>query len=257
MKPPILEAVVTILRTSGVIPSVRSSWFKLSSQQIFTFFSFKFEYCKFVSNLILWAMKLKRCYRVFSHDVTAAMLVSLNNGTVAMFVYPTNPKGNWTLFSCKHFLLLRWKNKVTDHVSENTLRSAKTWGNYRIWFGIFLACIRPSSPTPFLCQKKKKSYPSLTPLQYSRVHVYLIESLMFWQSAIWKPLISCPVIDDCHTFFGVKKMLEITNLSNCAFPVLRIAVIKLRKVEINIPLLFWFFLFLLHNQKILLDKKMT
>ena len=32
-------------------------------------------------------------YRVFSRDVTAAVLVSLNKGTAAMFVSPTNPLG--------------------------------------------------------------------------------------------------------------------------------------------------------------------
>ena len=32
-------------------------------------------------------------YRVFSRDVTAAMLVSLNKGTAAMLVSPTNPPG--------------------------------------------------------------------------------------------------------------------------------------------------------------------
>ena len=32
-------------------------------------------------------------YRVLSRDVTAAMLVSLNNGTAAMLVYPNNPLG--------------------------------------------------------------------------------------------------------------------------------------------------------------------
>ena len=31
--------------------------------------------------------------RVFSRDVTAAMLVSLNKGTAAMLVSPTNPPG--------------------------------------------------------------------------------------------------------------------------------------------------------------------
>ena len=57
---------------------------------------------------------------VFSRDVTAAMLVSLNNGAAAMFVYPTNPPG---IELCYHanVLLFRWKNKVTDHLSENTL----------------------------------------------------------------------------------------------------------------------------------------
>ena len=32
-------------------------------------------------------------YRVFSHDVTAAILVSQNNGTAAMLVSQTNPLG--------------------------------------------------------------------------------------------------------------------------------------------------------------------
>ena len=32
-------------------------------------------------------------YRVFSRDVTAAMLVSLNKGTAAMLVSPINPQG--------------------------------------------------------------------------------------------------------------------------------------------------------------------
>ena len=31
--------------------------------------------------------------RVLSRDVTAAMLVSLNKGTAAMLVFPTNPLG--------------------------------------------------------------------------------------------------------------------------------------------------------------------
>ena len=51
--------------------------------------------------------------RVFSCDVTAAMLVYLSNGTAAMLVYPTNPPG--IVLSCKCFLLFRWENKVTDH----------------------------------------------------------------------------------------------------------------------------------------------
>ena len=37
-------------------------------------------------------------YRVFSHDVTAAILVSQNNETVAIWVSQTNPVGVW-LFS--------------------------------------------------------------------------------------------------------------------------------------------------------------
>ena len=36
---------------------------------------------------------LCRLYRVFSHDVTAAMLVSQNNKTAAMLVSRTNPVG--------------------------------------------------------------------------------------------------------------------------------------------------------------------
>jgi len=32
-------------------------------------------------------------YRAFSHDVTAAILVFLNNETEAMLVYQTNPVG--------------------------------------------------------------------------------------------------------------------------------------------------------------------
>ena len=45
-------------------------------------------------------IKFTKCYgsylfpnRVFSRDVTAAMLVSLNNGTAAMLLCPTNPSG--------------------------------------------------------------------------------------------------------------------------------------------------------------------
>ena len=46
-----------------------------------------------------WMCALCRCinvgaksYRVFSSDVTMAMLVSLNKGTAAMLVFPTNPR---------------------------------------------------------------------------------------------------------------------------------------------------------------------
>ena len=35
----------------------------------------------------------KHLYRVFSHDVTAAILVSRNNETAAMLVSQTNPLG--------------------------------------------------------------------------------------------------------------------------------------------------------------------
>ena len=47
-------------------------------------------------------------YRVISRHVTAAMFVS-----------PTNPPGI-ELFYHANLFLFRWKNKVTDHVSENT-----------------------------------------------------------------------------------------------------------------------------------------
>ena len=36
---------------------------------------------------------LSHCYRVFSHDVTAAKLVSPKNETVAMLVSQTSPLG--------------------------------------------------------------------------------------------------------------------------------------------------------------------
>ena len=60
---------------------------------------------------------------MFLRDVTAAMLVSLNNRTAAMLVYPTNPLGIEFYYHANVFFcfLFRWKNKVTDHVSENTL----------------------------------------------------------------------------------------------------------------------------------------
>ena len=61
-------------------------------------------------------------HRVFSCEVKAAMLVYLNNGTVAMLAYQTNPPGIELYY---HALLFRWKNKVTNHESENTLQSQK------------------------------------------------------------------------------------------------------------------------------------
>ena len=54
----------------------------------------------------------------FSRDVTAAMLVFPNNRTAAMLVYQTE---------LQRFLSFRWKNKVTDHVSENTLSRTKRY----------------------------------------------------------------------------------------------------------------------------------
>jgi len=43
-------------------------------------------------------------YTAYAHDVTAAILVSQNNETVAMLVYQTNPVGV-QLFLFKHFFL--------------------------------------------------------------------------------------------------------------------------------------------------------
>ena len=60
-------------------------------------------------------------YRVFSHDVTAAILVSQNNKTAAMLVSQTNPLGV-QLFS--HANVFCCSNKFcidAGHVSENTL----------------------------------------------------------------------------------------------------------------------------------------
>ena len=44
-------------------------------------------------------------YGVFSRDVTAAMLVSLNKREVAMLASPTSPPGIGPLFLCNRFLL--------------------------------------------------------------------------------------------------------------------------------------------------------
>ena len=62
---------------------------------------------------------------VLSRDVTAAMLVSLKKGTVAMLVSPTNPPGiDLYHHANDFFILFQWKNKLTDHASENTLLEA-------------------------------------------------------------------------------------------------------------------------------------
>ena len=53
-----------------------------------------------------------RNYRVFSHDVAAAILVSHNNETAAMLVSQTNPMGVELFFS---------SSSDAGHVSENTL----------------------------------------------------------------------------------------------------------------------------------------
>ena len=66
--------------------------------------------------------KSKGClttYTVFSHDVTAAILVSQNNETAAMLVSQTNPLGV-VLFSYANDFFC--SNKLdAGHVSENTL----------------------------------------------------------------------------------------------------------------------------------------
>ena len=43
--------------------------------------------------LVFISAKLVQRHRVFSLDVTAAMLVSVNIGTAAILVSPTNPPG--------------------------------------------------------------------------------------------------------------------------------------------------------------------
>ena len=73
---------------------------------------------RFVAVVVFFALTP---YRLFSRDVTGAMLVFLNNRTAAMLVSPTNVGGIEPLLSCKRFVLFRWKNKITDHVSENTV----------------------------------------------------------------------------------------------------------------------------------------
>ena len=60
-------------------------------------------------------------YRVFSHDITAAMLVSQNNEMVAMLVSQTSPVGDKILFLCKRILLCQQICIDAGHVSENTL----------------------------------------------------------------------------------------------------------------------------------------
>ena len=44
-----------------------------------------------------------RLYRAFSHDVTAAILVSQNNETVAMLLFQINTVGVGNLFLCNPF----------------------------------------------------------------------------------------------------------------------------------------------------------
>ena len=46
-----------------------------------------------VQKVPLWLLVQSGCNRVFSHDVTAAILVSQNNETAAMLVSQANPVG--------------------------------------------------------------------------------------------------------------------------------------------------------------------
>ena len=48
-------------------------------------------YCEFLGIRMVAGDQI--CYRVFSHDVTAAILVFYNNETAAMLVYQDNPVG--------------------------------------------------------------------------------------------------------------------------------------------------------------------
>ena len=80
----------------------------------------------FSSPIWLLVREWKRS-RVFSRDVTAAMLVSLNNGT-AMLV-SQNPRG---IEFYHHAKVIRWKNKVTDHMSETLFLA--TWLSTRICY---------------------------------------------------------------------------------------------------------------------------
>ena len=50
--------------------------------------------------------------RVFSRDVTAAMLVFLNNGTAAMLVYPTNPPGFELYYHANFFFCFGGKTRL-------------------------------------------------------------------------------------------------------------------------------------------------
>ena len=65
--------------------------------------------------------------RVFSQDVTAAILVSQNNETAAMLVSQTSPVGVELFFLCKRFLLFQKICIDAGHVSEHTLQLFREW----------------------------------------------------------------------------------------------------------------------------------
>ena len=58
---------------------------------------------------------------IFSCDVTAAMLVSLNKGTAAMMLSLAKPPGIELYSYANAFFCFGLKNMLIDHVSENTL----------------------------------------------------------------------------------------------------------------------------------------
>ena len=60
----------------------------------------------------------------FSHVVTAAILVSRNNKTAAMFVSQTNPVRVELFFLCKNVLLFQYIYIPACHMSKNTLWQA-------------------------------------------------------------------------------------------------------------------------------------
>jgi len=66
-------------------------------------------------------------YRAFSRDFAAVVLMSLNKGTAAILVSPTNPSGIELFFLCIRVLLFWLKNVLIDHVSENALKEKTLW----------------------------------------------------------------------------------------------------------------------------------
>ena len=70
-------------------------------------------------------------YRLFSRDVTAAMLVSLNKGMATMLVSPTSLLGIELYSYANGFCCFALKNMVIDHVSENTLYTIRP-GNFTL-----------------------------------------------------------------------------------------------------------------------------
>ena len=60
-------------------------------------------------------------YRAFLHGVTAATLVSKNNGTAAMLVYQDNPVGVELFSYVKMFFCSKKISIDAGHVSENAL----------------------------------------------------------------------------------------------------------------------------------------